>query len=288
MPAAASIPNSSASQRPRLRVQAGACDAHIHIIDPGFAPAVAGTPAVAGMSVDDYRQLQRSNGTTRVVIVQPKYYGTDNRCTLDAVARFDGQARGIAVVHPSISEAELERLAAGGIRGLRFSLWNPKDTVTTPEMILPLAERIAALGWHIQLHLSGDQIVQHQALLDKVKVPMVFDHMGRLPPAQGTAHPAFAMIGRWLDADRAWVKLSGAYLNTAEGGPGYADASRVARAFVKAAPERLVWGSDWPHITEQRHKPDDSLLLDLISGWASTAETQRILIENPQALYGFH
>ncbi|MFJ4256431.1 amidohydrolase family protein [Pseudomonas monteilii] len=282
------IANSSATRKPKLQAPPGACDAHIHVIDPGFAPALQSTPAVAGMSINDYRQLQRNNGTSRVVIVQPKYYGTDNRCTLDAISRFGDQARGIAVVHPSITDAKLQQLADGGIRGLRFSVWNPKDTVTTPEMILPLASRIAALGWHIQLHMSGDQIVEHQAMLDKVKVPMVFDHMGRLPPAQGPAHPAFAIINRWIDADRAWVKLSGAYLNTVVGEPGYADATKIARAYVKAAPQRLVWGSDWPHTTEQQHKPDDSLLLDLLTDWAMSNEVvDQILVANPANLYGF-
>lgn len=288
VPAAMQIPNSSAVRTPRLRVPANACDAHIHVIDSGFAPALAGTPAVSGMSIDDYRLLQRNNGTSRLVIVQPKYYGTDNRCTLNAIARFGSQARGIAVVHPTVSDDELQKLADGGIRGLRFSLWNPKDTVTTPEMILPLAERIGALGWHIQLHMSGDQIVEHQAMLNKVKVPMVFDHMGRLPPDQGSNHPAFAIIRRFLDADRAWVKLSGAYLNTLEGAPAYGDATRIAKAYVAAAPQRLVWGSDWPHVTEQSHKPDDSILLDLLKDWVGTPETiEQILVDNPAKLYGF-
>ena len=157
--------------------------------------------------------------------MQPKIYGTDNSCTLDAVAQLGANGRGIAVVHPGIDDDELHRLHAGGIRGLRFSVWNPADTVTTIEMIEPLAPRVAELGWHVQLHISGDQVVTHADMLDRVAAPIVFDHIGRLPPALGTGHAAFAVIRRLLDKGRAWMKLSGAYLNSLVGPPAYADAT---------------------------------------------------------------
>jgi predicted TIM-barrel fold metal-dependent hydrolase len=239
------------------------------------------------MTVEDYRLYQRRIGTSRVVVVQPKFYGTDNSCLLDAMKRFGGNARGVAVVHPGITEAGLERLHAAGVRALRFSLWNPADLVTTAEMIEPLADRIAGRGWHVQLHMLGEQIAAHAALIRRLPCPVVFDHMGRLPPAEGPDHAAFAIIADLLREGRAWLKLSGAYLNTAEGPPHYADATRMAKAYVATAPERLVWGSDWPHVTEQ-HKPDDALLFDLLADWAGDeALRRRILVDNPAALYGF-
>lgn len=279
-----SVPHSSGEAVPRLPVPPLACDAHLHILDPRF---VNGPKPAADMDLTGYRRLQARIGTTRAVVVQAKYYGTNNDCLLDAVARLGVDGAGIAVVHPDVTDAELRRLDAGGVRGLRFSIWNPRDTVTTGAMIEPLAKRIAPLGWHVQLHMSGDQIVEHAALLPQLPCPIVIDHMGRLPPAMGIAHPAFKVIARLLDAGRTWVKLSGAYLNTQIGPPDYPDASNVARALVAIAPSRLVWGSDWPHVTEQ-HKPDDAGLLDLLADWSGDLATRdRILVDNAAALYGF-
>ncbi|MFG1211543.1 amidohydrolase family protein [Xanthobacter flavus] len=282
------MPNSAGTTRPSAAAPAGACDAHCHIVDPRFsrsgAGAVAGGPA--GMSIEDYQQLQRRIGTTRAVFVQAKYHGTDHACLLDAIRRLDGNARGIGVVHPCVTDSELERLDTGGIRGIRFSLWKPTDAIVTVDMIEPLAKRIADLGWHVQLHLSGEQIVEAAALLSRLPCPIVFDHMGRLPPDRGPDHPAFAVILDLVSRGRAWVKLAGAYLNTGQGPP-YGDATRMARAFVAQVPERLVWGSDWPHVTET-HKPDDAELFDLLALWAGSDRVRDlILVDNPAELYGF-
>jgi predicted TIM-barrel fold metal-dependent hydrolase len=154
-------------------------------------------------------------------------------------------------------------------------------------MIEPLAKRIAPLGWHIQFHAPGDLYVEHAALLRRLPTPVVIDHMGRFPPVAGLNHPAFRIIRELLDRGRAWVKISGAYLNTQIGPPTYADATKIAQAYVKAAPERLVWGSDWPHPSEKT-KPDDALLFDLLAEWVPDEPTRnRILVTNPEALYGF-
>jgi predicted TIM-barrel fold metal-dependent hydrolase len=232
----------------------------------------------------EYLMLQRRIGTSRVVIVNPAAYVTDNRVTLDAIARIGPQARGIAVVHPSVSDGELQKLAKGGIRGIRFTQFDPDSASTTIDMIEPLAARVQPLGWHVQIHLRADQIAAHAAMLERLPGTVVFDHLGRLTPPQGLDHPAFAVIRRMLDTGRTWIKLSGAYMF---GAPPYADATKVAKAYVAHAPERLVWGSDWPHPTEQ-DKPDDAALFDLLSEWApSEATRRRILVDNPAALYGF-
>lgn len=279
------VPNSAGTARPRAKAPADACDSHFHIIDPRFLPPGAAKPE--GMTFDDYRLLQARLGTTRAVPVQPKNHGTDPTCLLDALRRFGENGRGIAVLHPDVADAELKRLDAGRVRGLRFSVWNPTDTVTTIAMIEPLAGRISDLGWHVQLHMSGAQIRENAALLNRLPCPIVFDHMGRLPPLQGPDDPAFKTIADLVDKGQTWVKLAGAYLNTERGPPDYADATRIAQAFVKLALERLVWGSDWPHVTEP-HKPDDAALFDLLTAWAGTeAARDRILVENPAKLYGF-
>lgn len=265
-----------------------ACDSHLHIFDSRFPEQPGSGEPFAGGTVSDYRAISRRMGTARAIIVQAKRYGTDNACLLDAIAQFGGQARGIAVATPEVGDAALRQLDAGGVRGLRFSVWNPKDTVTTVDMIEALARRIAPLGWHAQLHMSGDQIVAHADMLGRLPCPIVIDHMARLPPALGVRHPAWDVVRGLLDGGNCWVKLSGAYLNTATGGPDYADATAVARAFVQAAPERLVWGSDWPHVTEASHPPDTVALLGLLNAWAPDAGVRtRILVDNPRQLYGF-
>jgi len=155
-------------------------------------------------------------------------------------------------------------------------------------MIEPLARRIAERGPAASLlQALRACLTEGDAILAKRK-SVVIDHMGRLPPAEGVKHPAFGIVRRLLDSGRGWVKLSGAYLNTEVGPPRYADATRVAREYVKAAPERCVWGSDWPHPTERDVKPDDAILFDLLQEWARDEPTRRrILVDNPRSLYGF-
>jgi D-galactarolactone isomerase len=237
--------------------------------------------------VSHYRLLQKRNGTSRVVIVTPAVYLTDNRVTLDAVGQFGADARGVAVIHPTITDAELKVLVDGGIRGIRFTQFDPATATTTIDMIEPLSRRVNELGWHVQIHMRGDQIVEAESLWRRLPSPIVFDHIGRLPQPAGTDFPAFGIIRRLIDQGRTWVKISGAYLDTKVGPPGYADVTKVAQAFVKAAPERMVWGSDWPHPTE-KEKPNDAVLFDLLSEWAPDEATRhRVLVTNPETLYGF-
>ena len=283
------VPNSGGTSRPRSAAPENACDSHIHVYDPRFPMAWPNLRAVAHASAAEYRLLQRRNGTRRVVVVQPAAYGTDNDVTLDAVAALGREeARGIAVVHPNVTDTQLVAMGKGGICGLRFTLHEPRTAVTRAEMIEPLAHRVHRLGWHVQLHLRAEQIVAMADLIASLPGTIVFDHMGRLPQPEAIHHPAFAIVMRLIDAGRAWVKLSGAYLDTRAGAPRYEDVKPVARAFAERAPERCVWGSDWPHPTEPTTKPDDAVLFDLLQEWAPDEHTRtRILVDNPAELYGF-
>ena len=293
-------PNSAGNTTPQLNVPHNACDAHIHIYDARF-PCAGGM--VNNATVAHYRQMQQRLGTSRTVVINPRAAGTDNRVTLDAIAQLGIEhARGVAVVTPAITDAELQALHEGGIRGIRFTLYTPENAPTTFAMVEPLAGRIHVQGWHLQLHWTADQIALHAALLMRLPCTIVLDHLARIPQPAGIHHPAVAIVRTLLDTGRTWIKLSGAYLDSAAGtshatsqapsGPytnanAYADTDAIAHAWVKAAPERLVWGSDWPHPTEQ-HKPDDATLMDLLTRWANHAVTrQRILVDNPAALYGF-
>jgi len=285
------VPNSSGTAPPGLKAPANACDCHHHIYDPARFALVPtpGRPPPSNGSMVEYRLLQKRIGTTRHVVVQPRNYGIENEVTLDALAQAAGNARGVAVVRPTITDAELKRFDEAGVRGIRFSIGDPKSRAVQPDMIEPLARRIAGMGWHIQFNMEAEQVVELADMLRRLPTQLVFDHLGNPPVAEGVAHPSHAIILELIDKGRTWVKLSGAYSNSKIGPPDYPEATAVAQAFVKAAPERLVWGSDWPHPTSpESNKPDDAMLLDLMMVWVpNEAMRNRILVTNPEVLYGF-
>jgi D-galactarolactone isomerase len=287
-PAQIAVPNSSGTQPATLMAPRGSCDCHHHIYDAMRFPAVSPQSRMQiNASVADYKMLQRRLGITRDIVVTPAPYVTNNAVTLDAIKQLGANARGVAVVHPDVTDAELKMLDDGGIRGIRFSVADATIANTTPAMIEPLAKRVAALNWHVQINMVADQIAGLENLWNRLPTQIVFDHMGHIPQPQGIAHPAFGVIRRLLDKGKTWVKLSITYDNTKDGPPGYGDITRVAQAYVKAAPERVVWGSNWPHPNET-NKPDDALVFDLMSQWApDDATRRRILVGNPEALYGF-
>ncbi|TEA79992.1 amidohydrolase family protein [Allopusillimonas ginsengisoli] len=267
-----------------------ACDSHLHIFDGRFSQTARYDALIPNATVNDYRKIQPLIGTSRAVIVQAKRYGTDNACLLDALRQLGESARGIAVVAPSISATELRQLNTQGIRGLRFSVWNDADTVMNLDLLEEMAERIADLDWHVQLHMTADQIVHSAALLHRLPCPIVFDHIMRLPPEQGLQHAAWPVVKELLNNGRCWVKLSGAYLNSHIGEPDYPEVSATVATLIRTAPGRLVWGSDWPHVTEiSAGRPIATVQLRrLLRRWAPSPQLlRRVLVDNPERLYGF-
>jgi len=218
--------------------------------------------------------------------VQPSTYGTDNRLVLDALKEFGTAARAIVVVKDDIADADLKSMQDLGVRGVRFNLSYPAGAPI--EMMRLLAKRIATFGWHVQVVAGAERIVAHADILSNLPVPVVFDHMGQIP-GPGVSHPAFGIIAKLLERGKAWVKLSGAYTFSKVGPPTYSDAADVAKGYLKLAPERLVWGTDWPHPTAAENaKPDDALIADLTSDWIGSENLRRrIFVENPGRLYQF-
>jgi len=286
--AAQSVKWSTGTEAPKLKAPANATDCHHHIYDARYPVDPKATLRPADASVDDYRALQKRIGTTRHVLVQPSTYNTDNRCHLDALAAFGPTARMVAVVDTSVSTEELKRMPALGVRGIRFNL--AQAGATTPEMMEPLSRRINDLGWHIQINAPAVKVLEIMPIRERVPSPIVFDHLAHIPQPEGVNHPLYAKVRVLIDKGRTWVKLSGAYADTKVGPPTYADSSAVARAYAKAAPERCLWGSDWPHPSEQAKPPlpDDAVLFDLLSDWVPDEKVRyRILVENPATLYDF-
>jgi predicted TIM-barrel fold metal-dependent hydrolase len=276
------VPNSAGTAAPKTAAPENAADCHIHIYDPRFSTP-GERPGPANATVADYRLLQKRIGVSRVVVVQPRNYGTDNSATVDAISQIGANARGVGVLRPDVTDAELAKLDAGGIRGIRFTLGDPSTAVVSIGMVEPLSQRIAALGWHVQLHVPPDQLVAHADMVRRLPSAIVIDHMGRLPQPAGTKHPAYRLIRELLDKGRTWVKLAAPL----DAQTDYSAATAIARAWIAAAPERLVWGSNWPHPSETV-KPDDAVCFDLLAEWApDEAQRRRILVTNPEKLYGF-
>jgi D-galactarolactone isomerase len=283
------VPNSVGTAPPKLKAPPNAADCHMHTYDPARFPMPPNPRAApSNATVEDYKLLQKRIGTTRVVIVQPRNYATDNRVTLYAISQLGPNARGVAVVNPSVTDAELKALNAGGIRGIRFSLGDPSSRAVTPDMVEPLAKRVADLGWHVQFNVDGEMVDEMESILRRLPTPMVFDHLAHPPLPAGINHSSHKIVRDLIDKGRTWVKVSGAYSNS-KVGPPYPEATKIAQAFIKAAPERMVWGSDWPHPgLPNNNKPDDAFLFDLLTEWAPDEATRtRILVQNPETLYGF-
>jgi predicted TIM-barrel fold metal-dependent hydrolase len=282
------VPWSTGAAPAKTKAPANATDCHHHIYSSRFKVDPKSTLRPGDASVVDYRLLQKRIGTSRNVIVQPSTYGVFNDGLIEALNECGPTARGVAVVNTSVTDDELKRLGAAGVRGVRFNLATPGGA-TTLEMLEPVAKRVAPLGWHIQFNMSADTTLAARDVLNRLPCPIVFDHLAHMPEPTGTSHPAFAVVVDLLQKGKAWLKLSGAYADTKVGAPTYADSTAVAQAYVKAAPSRLVWGSDWPHPSEQgKTLPDDAVLFDLLAQWApDEAVRNRILVDNPATLYSF-
>ena len=271
---------------PRLVAPLGACDTHVHVYDAA-APRAPGTPMPGQFTIDDYLAVQRRLGFERVIVVQPNAYADDNSLALGALARLGARARGVAVVKPGVSDAELARLTTAGVRGLR--IMTLLGGTLGFEVMDELMARVDAFGWHANIQLDGRELPQREAQIKRLPGRFVIDHVGKFLEPVPVAHEAFGALLRLVDTGRCWVKLSAPYETSRLGPPGYDDVAALARALVRHAPERLLWASNWPHPSApQLHRPDDADLLDLLLAWAPDARVrQRILVDNPAELYGF-
>lgn len=267
----------------------GTVDTHLHIYGPADRYPVAPTsrvPVPPGASLDAYRQVMERLGITRVVVVQPSAYGADNRCTMDAVASLGDWARAVVVVRPEAEDAELDRLTGLGAVGIRFFML--PGGVLSWDVLEDMAVRVHAFGWHVQLQLDGRGLEPRLEMLRRLPCDLVIDHTGKFLEPVGTDHPGFRALMSLVETGRVWVKLSAPYETSHEGPPHYMDVGLLARALIRAAPERMVWASNWPHPSAQPNPPDDGMLLETIRHWADDdAVLRRILVDNPAELYGF-
>lgn len=275
------------ARRPKYVALPGTTDTHFHIFGPtekySLSPKRMYDPPLS--SIADYRAMAMTLGIERMVVVQASIYGTDNSCLLDSIAELGKRkTRGIAVVDQSITIEELKRMDAIGVRGIRFNA----ITGHTPIEWLPsLAQMIEPLGWHIQLWIRSARLLEISSLLKQISVPIVLDHMGQFPVRGGTTSPEFQNILRLAGGGKCWLKLT-AY-RVSQAAPSFGDIHDCAMTLIAAAPERCLWGSDWPHIfLEGRPMPNTADLFDLTWEWLSANDRQRVFVDNPARLYGFN
>lgn len=290
-PAPPCAPPDFAPRPPRRALPANACDCHAHILGPAARhPYIAEriyTPPDCLLA--DYRAMLAALGVTRAVLVQPSVYGTDNRALLQALNEMQGAWRGVAVVEPTISEVELRAMHAAGVRGVRVNVVDVRDGKGALPLaaLRALAERIAPLGWHMEFLLHVDEFPRLDAELAGFPVDVVLGHLGYMRTALGLDHPGIQALLRLLQSGRAWVKLSGPYRISAGGLP-YDDVTPFAHALLQAAPDRVLWGSDWPHVMLKGAMPNDGELADLLGTWIPDEALRRqVLADNPARLYGF-
>jgi 2-pyrone-4,6-dicarboxylate lactonase len=265
----------------------GACDAHCHIFGPGdrfpYSADRSYTPPDSGL--EDFQRLQARVGLTHAVFVQASCHGTDNSAMLDALRRGDGKYAGVAMIDEGFSDTQIQELHDAGVRSTRFNFVAHLGGAPELPEFWRIVERVAKRNWHIVLHFDAKDLPQYMSLLNSMPTPFVIDHMARVNATYGVEQESFQALLSLMNDERCWVKISGAERLTADGPPPYDDVVPYARALIAAAPDRVLWGTDWPH-PNVRHIPDDGDLVDLLVDFApDEAIRDRILIENPRRLY---
>lgn len=280
-------PNPEIGGPSRYKIPVGAVDTHAHVLGlPPRYPLEAGRSYTAPEATPaSYLAMLQATGMTHGVLVQPSVHGTDNRLAEETISANREKLRGVAVISPGITDRALIRLDEAGFRGCRLNIMFGGGIGL--EAIDTLAKKIKSFGWHMQFLMDVRKIGEVAKQLSALPVPWVIDHMGYVPASEGVKNPGFQTLLSMLKDGNGWVKLSGAFRVSSEGAP-YRDTIPFARALVEARPDRMVWGSDWPHVAIKPPMPKIGALLDLFAEWVpDEAQRKQIFVDNPHKLYGF-
>lgn len=279
------------TRKPAYRPPPGACDAHCHIFGPGnrypYAPDRTYTPPDAPLAA--FKKLQATLGLERAVLVNASCHGVDNTVIVDAIAQSGGKYRGVANADDSFTEADYNKLHADGFRGVRFNFVKHLGGVPDMDEFHRIIERIKPFNWHVDLHFDAKDLPQYDAMLRDFPVPFIIDHMGRVPTQDGlTQEPFKVLLDLHRNNKKCWVKISGAERIAAAEGPPFKSAIAFAQQLIEAGPERILWGTDWPHPNIAKHMPNDGDLVDLIPLMMPDPAVQKgVLVDNPHRLYQF-
>lgn len=274
---------------PALVLPRGACDAHCHVFGPAdlfpYHPTRSYTPPDA--SRQQLKHLHDLIGVERAVIVQASCHGPDNSAMIDAIAHSNGAYRGIAVINESYQDKDFEHLHANGVCGVRFNFVKHLGGAPDLDFLRRTVDRIRDYGWHLVLHFDAGDLIEYDQLLQELNIVIVIDHMGRVKAGDGIEQKPFQTLLRFMENEMFWVKICGSE-RCSTAGPPFTDSAPFARALIEAAPDRVIWGTDWPHPNIKGTMPNDGDLVDLISHFAPEPELQRkFLVDNPARLYGF-
>lgn len=272
---------------PQLKAPAGATDCHMHLYLPGYT-AQPGGPNIAELAtVEDYRKVQRRLSLERVVVTQSNAYQFDNRAVLESIAQIGQRdARAIVAVRPEATDSEIDAFNSQGARGARI-MQLPGGAVGL-DQLAEVEARIRPFGWHLMVQFNGRQINDYLSTLKAIQTDYIIDHIGKFMDPVEADDARVDRIAELLDRGNAWIKICGGYETSLTGGPAYEDVGPIAKRLIKHAPERVLWGSNWPHVGLPReHYPDDAEQLDVLLHWADESTRQKILVDNPAALYGF-
>lgn len=289
-PHASCMPPDPDTRTPDYSAPAGACDAHCHVFGPGdkfpYAPTRKYTPPDAPK--EKLASLHGKLGIDRAVIVQASCHGTDNSAMLDAIASSGGRYLGVCNASDTFTKDDFARLHDGGIRGVRFNFVKHLGGAPDLGKMWKVVRKLENLPWQVELHFDAGDLLEFEHVIDDMPLPVVIDHMGRVPVADGVQQAPFqALLRKFADCDHLWIKISGSE-RISEAGPPFTDAVPFARALIEVAADRVLWGTDWPHPNIKRFMPNDGDLVDLIPKIIDDESTRKqVLVENPERLFGF-
>ena len=278
------------TRKPAFHAPPKSCDAHCHVFGPKalfpYHPTSTYEPPDAGK--DRLKKLHATLGLERAVIVQASCHGPDNRAMLDAIATSGGTYKGVCIARSTFTDEDFQRLHAGGVCGVRFNFVTHLGGTPNLDAMTSILQRVKPFGWHLIIHVNAEDLVTYEDFFAKIDMEIIVDHMGRVPCDHGTAQPAFQVLKRFMERPNWWCKICGAE-RISRAGPPFHDAVPFARELIALAPDRILWGTDFPHPNISRWMPNDGDLLDLLPRFTDgdAVLQHRILVDNPARLYRF-
>jgi predicted TIM-barrel fold metal-dependent hydrolase len=277
------------TRTPVFKAPPKSCDAHCHIFGPKhlfpYHPTSTYEPPDAGR--DRLKKLHDILGIERAVLVQASCHGPDNRAMLDAIATSNGAYRGVCIARKTFTDEDFERLHEGGVRGVRFNFVTHLGGAPDLDAMKIILSRVKPLGWHLIIHVNAEDLIKFEDFFSAIEMEILVDHLGRVPADKGTQQPAFRILKTFMRRENWWCKICGAE-RISRAGPPFHDATPFAQELIALAPDRILWGTDFPHPNITRWMPNDGDLLDLVPLFAGNAALQKqILVDNPARLYGF-
>ena len=283
------MPHDPNTRTPEFKAPPKSCDSHCHVFGPHdvFPYHPSSTYHPPDGPKEKLKALHTQLGIDRAVIVQASCHGPDNSAMMDAIASDPDNYRGVCIANDSFTDKDFEDLHAGGVRGVRFNFVTHLGGTPNLAMMERVLDRVKPLGWHLVIHVNAEDIITFEDFFLKFDMDIVVDHMGRVPTSEGVHQKAFQILLEAMHRDNWWAKVCGSE-RISKAGPPFYDAVPYAQALIEVAPDRILWGTDWPHPNISKFMPNDGDLVDLVPLIARDEATQRkILVENPARLYGF-